>query len=181
MELATFLSLVKASTDLAKASKQISSESPEDLHAKITHHIKTIEVWSSRIQTLGMLVPLSTTDATIPLLMNSTPRTFTINNLTPNLSEADILADSNNYIVLGDPGSGKTTTVKRLVRKVLYEAPSSQNDKVNFPVRIIARELERGHSLYRAIADIRYFALDYDMKFTWCSAEGEMIEGPLPF
>ncbi|MDE1987806.1 MAG: NACHT domain-containing protein, partial [Alphaproteobacteria bacterium] len=154
VDLATFVSALKASADLAKASKEILHEENEDLLSKVTYHIKSIEVWSGRVQTLGMLEPLATPDVTIPLLINSAPRTFLKLKSGASLSENDIIDNSNNYLILGDPGSGKTTTVKRLIRKVLTEAPVSDDDKVSFPLLVIARELKVGQTLFREIADI---------------------------
>lgn len=59
----------------------------------------------------------------------------------------------NHLVVLGDPGAGKTTTIKSLSQKLLHEEdPFLKN--YNFPLLIQLRDLNQGETLFSRIAHI---------------------------
>src|SRR6185436_2311188 len=69
-------------------------------------------------------------------------------------------ASDSNFLILGAPGSGKTTTLKRLARLVLLKPPASGLDRCQYPIVIRLREVSPPLlSIHQLIADelgIRY-------------------------
>jgi predicted NACHT family NTPase len=97
--------------------------------------------------------PASIDDATIGLMLADEPRTFRSQPTPAEISsEDDLLCSPAHYMLLGDPGSGKTTTVKRLVRK-LIKSPESAQDSFQYPVVIRLRELGPKPSIAAMIAE----------------------------
>ncbi|MCG3149731.1 MAG: hypothetical protein PCFJNLEI_03196 [Verrucomicrobiae bacterium] len=123
-----------------------------DIEVRIAEHMSFVANWSQTVQFHGMAVAKDTAAATIPLTIDTLPRKF--RGKTSRGKEVDELAlihDSYQYILLGDPGSGKTTTLKRMARRVLLEEPDS-DDRWQFPVVVRLRDLDQGYSLLEHIA-----------------------------
>ncbi len=118
----------------------------------VERHLREALSWSRRIQFLGMARAEETEAATIALRLADEPRRFRGHGTRINRTESDLLSNDKHYILLGDPGAGKTTTLKRLVRKLLLEEPIAISDHYQFPVVLRLRELEAGGSLVVAIA-----------------------------
>ena len=108
--------------------------------------------WASSIQIFGMNAPLDATKHTAQLSFG-TPRKFVSmgSSQEDSLSEEDILGSKRNLMLLGDPGSGKTTTMKRLTNELHRFRLSSIIRKKSVPIPIILRE-EEIESLYFMIA-----------------------------
>jgi predicted NACHT family NTPase len=119
---------------------------------KVERHLREALRWSQRIQFYGMSKAEETDAATIPLRMNVEPRRFRSPSAGEHRSEVDLLGDDDNYFLLGDPGAGKTTTLKRLVQRLLLERPSMPGDVYQFPIVLRLRELRLQQTLYEAIA-----------------------------
>ena len=106
-------------------------------------HLKFVNSWSSRIQIFGMTSPHDTKGATVPLELTDLPRRFRSGMpAIQTLSEAEILQSPTSYQIVGDPGSGKTTTMKRIASTVLTEAPGSDRDRWAYPVVIVCRDVD---------------------------------------
>lgn len=123
-----------------------------DIATRIEMHLYEALRWSQRMQFYGMSRAEETETATIPLRLNVEPRRFRGVATDSERDESDLLNDSNNYLLLGDPGAGKTTTVKRLVQKLLLEQPASEHDEFSFPIVIRLRELTTRESVAESIA-----------------------------
>ena len=119
---------------------------------KIDRHLREALRWSQRIQFYGMSKAEETDAATIPLRMNVEPRRFRSPSVGEYRSEIDLLGDDRNYFLLGDPGAGKTTTLKRLVQRLLLDQPSVLTDIYQFPIVLRLRELRSQETLFEAIA-----------------------------
>jgi NACHT domain len=122
---------------------------PTHLHKRMTEVLN----WSNEYQLLGMAAPASIDDRTIEITLSTEPRSFAAKGNTGRLSEEDLISGPTHYIILGDPGSGKTTTIKRLIRRMLLTAPASSNDSFQYPVLVRLRTLVGVQSLVAAIAD----------------------------
>jgi len=89
-----------------------------------------------------MANPRHTDDHTASLPISQNPRSFRSSNSPINvISEIDLLHSVDHQILLGDPGSGKTTTLKRLARALLHTASVSEHDSFQYPVVLRLRDL----------------------------------------
>lgn len=128
-----------------------------DLEARLAQHMREIGSWSATIQFLDMPAPQETGKSTIMLGVRTAPRRLRRDDggLT---DERIFLQRPAHYVLLGDPGSGKTTTVKRLVR-LFFEQALTDDDTLQYPIVLILREYMPSLGLLRSIASamgIRY-------------------------
>lgn len=109
---------------------------------RLEDYVGEVLRWSSRIQFFGMPEAEDTETATINLKLSLQPRRFrnASSSASATIGESELLASPQHYVVLGEPGSGKSTTVKRLVRAVLLDEPSDPEDIYRYPVVIRLRE-----------------------------------------
>jgi hypothetical protein len=120
----------------------------------IEKHLLEANQWSSQVQFLGMSTPQGLDDSTIKLGLHTEPRKFRGKENKENIrSEEDLIKESGHFVLLGDPGSGKTTTLKRITRRILTTEQES-TDYYQYPIVIRLRELKSGASLYTTIANI---------------------------
>jgi len=122
-----------------------------ELKINIEQHLQEISSWSERVQLYGMSEANLTDDDTIGLLLDI-PRKFASSK--GNTKTEDFLLSSHfNILLLGDPGSGKTTTIKRVIRRLLIDPPLSGNDVYQYPILIRLRELASKKTICIAIAE----------------------------
>lgn len=113
----------------------------EAIERSLAHHLAFVATWSARVQNFGMRQPHETQGATVPLLIDDLPRRFsTDRHKGATLSEHDLLRSEGNHAILGDPGAGKTTTIKRLATLLLSTGPISKSDRWAYPVLVVIRE-----------------------------------------
>ena len=109
----------------------------EDIHERIVQHIREIRNWSQSIQFIDMPSPMNTDEDTVKLNIRTTPRH--LRKMSGDFCDETIfLKEPNHYVLLGDPGSGKTTTMKRVVR-YFFKDPLTNNDIFNYPLVILLR------------------------------------------
>jgi nucleoside-triphosphatase THEP1 len=145
--------LYKILTDVAKITGSMLKVNESFSEERLRNHISDTERWSRSVQFLGMATALDTSEATIPLQISSNPRRFRRQGSQFKiLSESEVVQSRGPTIILGDPGSGKTTTVKRIVRNLIIHEPSSDADRFDYPILLKVRELRRGETLIEAIA-----------------------------
>jgi len=119
----------------------------------IQGHLVEVNNWASTVQFFGMGTPQFTEHATIALDMYTEPRRFQSaldHRITKH--ENDLLLEPHNILLLGEVGSGKTTTLKRMALAMLKEGPLDETDILQYPVVIRLRELYEGESLFSKIA-----------------------------
>lgn len=139
-------------SSLSRSSQEKISE------GRLQLHLERISNWSRRVEFIGLSSALDTQKATIPLYLYATERRFTAagsgNSREKILSEEQVLLSASHYVVLGGPGSGKTTTLKRLALKLLAESGASKGKNFKFPLVFRLRDLDlRVLTLHEAIAD----------------------------
>lgn len=136
--------------DFVRTKLRLSKTDETNCLIAVEHHCRAVERWSGQLQLYGMASPVTVDEATIPLRV-SIPRRFGGMAVgEAHRLDASLLADHRNYLLIGDPGAGKTTTLKRLVRLTLRGNQDSAAP--SFPVVLRLRELSLEHNLLSAIA-----------------------------
>jgi hypothetical protein len=121
------------------------------IQERLRHHLSRVAFWSDNLQVLGMSAPRTIESSTIPLRLDLGARRFWCGS-ERYLTEDDLLRGRTSHLIFGDVGSGKTTTLKRLASKLLT-AEGTYGDDNQYPLVIRLRDVRRGVSLSRAIAD----------------------------
>jgi len=125
----------------------------------IERHLAYALNWSNRLEMYG-LPPSETDSTTIPLTIFTGPRRFRLNHgSSATLLESDLLDNPGSYLLLGEPGAGKTTTFKRITRTLFTEEPRSANDTYDVPFVILCRDLAPHDTLLTAVA--KAFGIPY--------------------
>ena len=107
------------------------------LEAALALHLKKIAAWSEKIQFLRMPAPRDLRESTLALSFDLTPRQFKQTGTERKTwDESDLLCTNENLIILGLPGSGKTTTVKRLTQAMLTDESLYSADQSQVPLLI---------------------------------------------
>lgn len=107
--------------------------------------------WASNIQILGMPRPKNSLNDAVPLRIVANHRRYRSQSESSELTEADLSNATENILLLGDPGSGKTTTLKRLTQQLIL-GESSEDNLAILPLVVRLRDLAEGESLVAAIA-----------------------------
>ena len=120
--------LLEAGFDAAKhALKRASGvvqTTAEDLELAIGHHLRFVRNWSGEISFTDLKVAKRTTDVFIDLSLWVSPRRIRMNSteVIESVPLQSLLDNRNSHIVLlGQPGAGKTTSMKRLCQLLLGE------------------------------------------------------------
>lgn len=89
----------------------------------------------------------------MPLGISNTPRKFQSNATSADagLSETELLNSTCHHVILGDPGAGKSTAVKRLARHILLEEGSGK-DQWQIPIVVRLREVDTDLPISAAIS-----------------------------
>jgi hypothetical protein len=125
------------------------------VEAAIPDHLRDIANWSGKVQTLDATVPDDLSAATIHIGFDTEPRRFRSAKGTGSVrQEHQLLEGDEHYLLVGNPGSGKTTAIKRLIQHLLTQPANLNDDGAQFPLLVRLRELEQGQALHCALATI---------------------------
>lgn len=113
----------------------------ERVTAAMSDHLNRVAHWSAHVRTFKMPAAKEVETETVPLTFASTPRRFRARaSLGKIYTEDALLQFAQHFVILGAPGAGKTTTLKRIARTLLTEAPSHAFDTYQTPVLLRLRE-----------------------------------------
>ncbi|WP_338302839.1 NACHT domain-containing protein [Erythrobacter sp. Dej080120_24] len=150
--------LYALSKDIAKFGSRFLKIERDSTEQAFRNHVIWAEGWSSNIQMFGMAKPVPTERDTIQLSITDRPRKFYSVDKRLNsanfIEEDDLLSMSENFLILGDPGCGKTTLLKRITRSIITKGPKSDDDKIDAPIVVLARDLHQENSLVHKLASI---------------------------
>jgi Cdc6-like AAA superfamily ATPase len=114
----------------------------------INYHKKTAEIWAKTISFKDLQKPKETSEVYVELDFYLTPRkSFVDDPLNEKLINIKYIFDnsSHNIVVLGQPGAGKTTTMKMIINWLLK--PTNTNlSRFKFPLLVRLREINEGGS-----------------------------------
>lgn len=121
------------------------SSSKVDFEQSLDLHLRSIKNWSEEVSFTDLKQAKRTTDIFIELDLYVQPRRVRIegeagNNSIPLRSVFD--RTDNHIILLGQPGAGKTTSMKFLCQLLLHD-DAFQTDRFSFPVLLKFREFDR--------------------------------------
>ena len=116
----------------------------------LDQHMTWVLGWASTLQPPLMAEPAFTLDVTAPLHF-AHPRSLATAAARVQLTEKDLLRSSHHLLLVGGPGVGKTTTLKRLCCSLIMD-PAEDTSDPNYPVVIRLRDLEKGQELEDALA-----------------------------
>jgi hypothetical protein len=126
----------------------------QDLETALLNHLNYVENISRQIGFKEMLVPKSLKSLYISLDIQLAPKRLLPYGFKKSLFKIDeLVAKDSHLVILGDPGAGKTTSIKSLAQKLLHEE-SELLKKYSFPLLIQLRDLDENESLFSRISEI---------------------------
>lgn len=144
--------------DLAKLSSKYLNISSQATSECLQQHFQRTEGWSSNIQMFIMTKPLKVDSQSITLSITDRPRRFYAPSALIDehifYTEEEIISDNENYLILGDPGCGKTTLLKRLTRRLITEEAVNENDVIEAPIVVLARDLHAENTIFGHLCSI---------------------------
>ena len=145
MEPGTLVALLKPLIDRAqpewkKQQQALRQRFDEEVHRAISDHHVYVTNWCQEAHA-GFLMGVPSDAPTIDLSFRTIPRRLGMVG-GGELDEVEILTSGKHVAVLGDPGAGKTTTLRRLARWVALEPPVDASDELKYVVLIVCRDEE---------------------------------------
>lgn len=105
-------------------------------------HLNEVRTWSADTDFFGSKKGPISIDNTLELHLCTSLRKFGPLQRTADISELDVLTDTKSYLILGDPGGGKSTTLKRIARRCVSSLTKSEQRPQRLPIVIRLRRLE---------------------------------------
>ena len=131
-------------TQFLKKSKSSLDLSISTITTGSTIHIKKSYNFARSISVYKLNDKLDLIENSIQLKIGNQDRRFYSRSQEKSLEEIDLLLDQNHHIILGDPGAGKTTTLKRLVNKFyqIIFSDKSEITRYTFPIVVRLSEIK---------------------------------------
>src|SRR5208337_1927392 len=127
-----------------QAAKAKLPSSAEDLESAIDHHMRDVRNWCGEISFADLRGSKATTDVYIPLDVFLHPRRLRValEGESDLVALDDIVKDESfrHLVILGQPGAGKTTSMKHLCHPLLHDE-GFLADQINFPILVRLRDI----------------------------------------
>ncbi len=124
----------------------------------------------------GMTRAMPTEQKSITLSISDRPRKFykpSTEKVSKQIfSELDVLSSTSNFVILGDPGCGKTTLCKRLTRNLILSEPKETVECFEAPIVVLGRELHADYQLSDYLSMV--FGFEFE-KFNEAKNREELI------
>jgi predicted NACHT family NTPase len=125
---------------------------------KIEGHLTFIHNWAKNIEFFDLTPPISTLNNTIRLDITFNLRKITNKEKRSNvIHEEGVFSSNDHYLIIGDPGSGKTTTLKRLIQLFIHS-----KDEFDMPLLIRFRDINVADNLYIHICKL--LGIEYETR-----------------
>jgi hypothetical protein len=138
------LNLVIEKLKPVKKQKTVEESSSDEtfFYSKIATHFNDVYNWSRNIEFIGLGgMPLNTLRNSTHLNFNFSLRRDNNQVLNDSILEDDFMTSTHNIIIEGNPGSGKTTTLKRLLSFYFFNSPMKEC-VYNYPLLVRFRNIE---------------------------------------
>ena len=137
---------VGAATTVVRAKGGRIDSNEDNLEKCIAHHLKFVSNWSSEVVFIDLKKSKSTQSIYVPVDLYLSPRPSRVSEdedvpALP-LSKALDFREQPHVLLFGQPGAGKTTTIKHLCHEMLTDA-STVFRQFQFPIVIRLREINR--------------------------------------
>jgi len=118
----------------------------------LTHHLKYVASWCSRITSLGGLRAFDIDEIFVPLQLTLGQR-LARERLADgiDISQGQLLESGRHRVILGGPGAGKSTLLRYLAFRVLGEPPADAKDTFELPILVECKALEDDETVCEAI------------------------------
>jgi predicted NACHT family NTPase len=139
----------------------------DELEQSIYIHLKSVKNWSGEVSFSDIKQAKRTTDVYIELDLYVYPihRRISRTEQIENVPLLAILEGSNNhFVLLGQPGAGKTTSMKYICQKLFYSEDYCV-DRFSFPILIKLRDLNNAKRSESSIFDVIYRLLGLKLEF----------------
>lgn len=144
------LSKVALSEFLKSATRYLSSSgikllgTEKDINESLCSHMEFIVNWSKQISFAELRKGKPTDENYIPLELTVMPlrKREDVNEVLPKVRLIELLNDDNHLVILGQPGAGKTTSMKNLCLQML--TCNDIGSRYSFPILIRLREINSG-------------------------------------
>jgi hypothetical protein len=128
-------------------------DSASDFETSIADHLVFVDNITARVEFYGLGEAKSTDRDTVDLFA-SLPRKFAGKSVTKPVTELHLISAADPYVLLGAPGAGKTTSLKRIARRLLTTAPRRVRDNAQYPIFVRLRELTRERNVVEILGSI---------------------------
>jgi hypothetical protein len=122
------------------------------LPERLAYHLQEVARWSEEVHFVGMPTAHDTDEATIPLAFDVPRRFRPLDKPENQTGEEELVSRKRHILLLGDPGSGKTTTLKRLARALLTQ-DSGSVIQYQYPVFLALKDLPPATTIAEALAE----------------------------
>lgn len=128
---------------------------------KLEIEFRHILNWSSNIELFDLGKRLNLVDFTLNLSISNSPKKLAKIHKKELISSDSLANIESNVLLLGDPGSGKTTTLKRVCLEILEEL-TEKKEIIKTPILFRLRNTNLNKSLYELLAE--YLGISYQIE-----------------